>query len=98
MSCTWSMIEAWRVALTQRAAKRSGRNALGGNFSASPLHADGRIYFLNEAGETTVIEPGREYKQLAKNLVEGQTLASYAVGGHAIYLRTDTHLYRIEGK
>jgi outer membrane protein assembly factor BamB len=71
---------------------------LGGNFSASPLYADGRIYFLNEEGETTVIAPGREYKQLAKNLVDGRTLASYGVAGHAIYLRTDTHLYRIEKK
>ena len=38
---------------------------LGGNFSASPLAADGRIYFLDEDGKTTVIKPGREFKELA---------------------------------
>jgi outer membrane protein assembly factor BamB len=71
---------------------------LGGNFSSSPLFADGRIYFLNEEGGTTVIAPGREFKELSKNQVEGRTLASFSVAGRAIYLRTDTHLYRIESK
>ena len=71
---------------------------LGGNFSASPMLADGRIYFLDEDGITTVVAPGKEYKELAKNTVEGRTLASYGVAGKAIYLRTDTHLYRIESK
>jgi outer membrane protein assembly factor BamB len=71
---------------------------LGGNFSASPLEADGRIYFLNEDGGTTVIAPGREFKELAKNQLDGRTLASLAVAGQAIYLRTDSHLYRIESK
>lgn len=71
---------------------------LGGNFSASPLSARGRIYFLDEDGITTVIAPGREYKELAKNQLDGRTLASLAVAGRAIYMRTDTHLYRIEQK
>ena len=38
------------------------RERLGGNFSASPVYADGRIYFLNEDGETTVIAPGSSFK------------------------------------
>lgn len=71
---------------------------LGGNFSASPLAADGHVYFLNEDGGTTVIAPGREFKELAKNQLDGRTLASLAVAGRAIYLRTDSHLYRIESK
>jgi len=71
---------------------------VGGNYSASPIFADGRIYLLNEDGGTTVVAAGREFKELAKNQLEGRTLASPAVSGHAIYLRTDTHLYRIEGK
>jgi outer membrane protein assembly factor BamB len=69
---------------------------LGGAFSASPLYADGRIYFLNEEGESTVIAPGREYKELVRNQVEGRTLASLGVYGRALYLRTDKALYRIE--
>jgi outer membrane protein assembly factor BamB len=69
---------------------------LGGNYSASPLAADGRIYFTNEAGETTVIADGDTYRELAKNQVEGMTYASFAVDGSALLLRSDTHLYRIE--
>jgi outer membrane protein assembly factor BamB len=68
---------------------------LGGNYSASPLYADGRIYFQSEEGESTVIAPGREFKQLAKNQLDGQTLASLAVAGGAIFLRSQSHLYRI---
>lgn len=71
---------------------------IGGNFSASPLAADGRIYLLDEDGVTTVIAPGRTYKELAKNTLDGRTLASIAVAGKALYLRTDSHLYRIEAK
>ena len=72
------------------------RQRLGGSFSASPLSADGRIYFLNESGEATVIEPGMQFKELAKNKLDGRTLASPAISGHAIFLRTNSHLYRIE--
>lgn len=71
---------------------------IGGNFSASPLAADGRIYLLDEDGVTTVIAPGHTYQELAKNTLEGRTLASIAVAGRALYLRTDSHLYRIEAK
>jgi outer membrane protein assembly factor BamB len=69
---------------------------LGGDFSASPVFADNRIYFLNEEGKTTVVAPERTYRQLATNQVDGRTLASPAFVDSVIYLRTDTHLYRIE--
>ena len=69
---------------------------LGGNHSASPVHAGGRIYFQNEEGVTTVIAPGREFEQLARNELDGATLASIAVSDGAFFIRTGTHLYRIE--
>ncbi|MCE2559138.1 MAG: hypothetical protein J4F98_11140, partial [Acidobacteria bacterium] len=69
---------------------------LGGNHSASPVHAGGRIYFQNEEGVTTVIAPGAEFEQLARNEVDGSTLASVGVSDGALFLRTGTHLYRIE--
>ena len=69
---------------------------MGGNYSASPLAADGRIYFFNHDGQTTVIEPGTEYRPIATNSLDGQFMASAAVAGSALFLRTDTHLYRIE--
>jgi outer membrane protein assembly factor BamB len=72
------------------------RQRLGGTFSASPVSAEGRIYFLNESGEATVIPAGRTFERLAANRLDGRTLASPALEGRAIYLRTDSHLYRIE--
>jgi outer membrane protein assembly factor BamB len=68
---------------------------LGGNHSASPVYADGRIYFLSEEGESVVIAPGKEFKTLAKNQLDGQTLASMAVSGGSIFVRSQTHLYRL---
>ncbi len=72
------------------------QDRVGGNFSASPLLADGRIYLLDENGKCTVIAVGKEFKVLAENTVDGRTLASLSVAGKSIFLRTDTHLYRIE--
>ncbi len=69
-----------------------------GNCSASPVLADGRIYFCDEDGKTVVLEPSREFTLLAKNELDGQIMASLAIAGRAIFLRTDTHLYRIEEK
>ena len=68
---------------------------LGGTYSASPVFADGRIYFLAEQGVTTVIAPGREFRRLATNPLDGGLLASMAVSNGSLFLRTDTHLYRI---
>jgi outer membrane protein assembly factor BamB len=71
------------------------QHRLDGNFSASPVFADGRIYFLNEEGVATVILPGKEFRMLATNHVDGATLASMAVSAGSIFIRTGTHLYRI---
>jgi len=68
---------------------------LGGNHSASPIHADGRIYFLNEEGESVVIAPGKAFKVLATNQLDGPTLASMAVSNGSIFVRSQTHLYRL---
>jgi outer membrane protein assembly factor BamB len=68
---------------------------LGGNYSASPVLADGRIYFQSEEGLTTVIAPGREFRRLAVNRLDGTTLASIAVSNGSLFIRSDSHLYRI---
>lgn len=68
---------------------------LGGNHSASPIYADGRVYFLSEEGESVVIAPGKEFKELARNQLDGPTLASMAVSGGSIFVRSQTHLYRL---
>ena len=68
---------------------------LGGTYSASPVFADGRIYFLAEQGVTTVIAPGRDFRRLATNQLDGGLLASMAISSGSMFLRTDSHLYRI---
>jgi len=84
--------------LDARTGKRHWQQRLGGNFSASPVYADGRIYLLDENGSTTVLRPGKTYEELASNKLEGRTLASLAVADGAIFLRTESHLYRLEEK
>ncbi|MBL8293799.1 MAG: PQQ-binding-like beta-propeller repeat protein, partial [Bryobacterales bacterium] len=71
---------------------------LGGNYSASPLSADGRIYLSSEDGDTHVFNPGTEFKKIATNRLDGQLFASPAVAGKSLILRTDSALYRIEEK
>ena len=78
-----------------KTGKEYWRARLGGNHSASPIYADGRIYFLSEEGESMVVAPGQQFKHLATNQIEGRTLASMAVAGGSIFVRSETHLYRI---
>ncbi|HEY7154907.1 MAG TPA: PQQ-binding-like beta-propeller repeat protein [Gemmataceae bacterium] len=70
-------------------------NRLPGNYKASPLAADGRIYFLNLAGKCTVIAAASEFKLLAVNDIQGKTLASPAVSDGHIFIRAQTALYCI---
>ena len=72
------------------------RGRVDGTYSASPLFANGRLYLFNEDGKTTVLEAGRELKVLAENFLEDGFMSSPAVDGRALYLRTRTHVYRIE--
>ncbi len=81
--------------LDARTGKLNYQERLGANFSASPLLADGRIYWPSEDGVTTVIAPGPEFRKLAANSVDGQTFASLAVSGKSLILRSSSHLYRI---
>jgi outer membrane protein assembly factor BamB len=69
---------------------------IGGNHSASPLLADGRIYFFSEEGRTVVIAASREFQRLAENELGDGFMASPAVHGNALILRSRTHLYRVE--
>ena len=69
---------------------------LGGGYSSSPLYADGKLFFLDQDGKTTVIKPGTKYEQLAVNQLADRIMASPAAVGSALYLRTEKSLYRIE--
>ena len=69
---------------------------IGGKFAASPIYADGRLYFFDQKGTTTVLKPGRTFEVLATNTLSNGFMASPAVAGKAFFLRTRTHLYRVE--
>lgn len=68
-----------------------------GPFSASPVFAEDRMYLVNEKGIATVLNLADEGKPLAENKLEDVFLASPAVSGGAIYLRSDKALYCIGG-
>jgi outer membrane protein assembly factor BamB len=84
------------TSLDARTGAEIWRERVGGNYSAAPIHAAGRLYFCNEEGKTLVVEAGREFKILAENPLEEGFMASPAAVGRALFLRSRTHLYRIE--
>jgi len=82
--------------LESRTGAQVWHGRIDGEYSASPIYADGRLYFFNEAGKTTVLAAGRQFKVLAENQLADGIMATPAVVGHAFFLRTKTGLYRIE--
>lgn len=79
-----------------RTGKLHWRERVGGNYSASVLYADGRVYFQSEKGEGVVIEAGKKFKVLSRNKLGERTLASYAISSGAIYIRGADHLFKIQ--
>jgi outer membrane protein assembly factor BamB len=69
---------------------------VGGKYAASPIYADGRIYLFDQQGTTLVVQPGRKLDLLATNTLANGFMASPAVSGRTFFLRTKTHLYRVE--
>lgn len=72
---------------------------VGGNHSASPIFNNDRMYFCSQEGKTTVVRPNPEkFESLAVNELDGQLMASPVPSNGALYIRSDSHLYRIEEK
>jgi len=64
-----------------------------GNYSASPLFADGHLFFANHEGVVTVIKPGRSLELVSRNALDGTIMASpLALDGHLV-VRSGTALY-----
>jgi len=70
---------------------RTGASA----FTASPWAYDGKIFCLSEDGDCFVVEAGPKYKLLGENSIPELTMATPAVVGDSLILRTDPALYRI---
>ena len=73
---------------------------VGGKFSASLLYADGKIYAQDEEGRSIVFRPGHTFDKIAENEFAGglRTYASYAPIDGALFLRSESHLYRVGEK
>lgn len=71
---------------------------LEGNYSASPILAEGRIYFLSESGVGYVVKASPTFELLAKNELGERTLASYVPADGALYIRSESHLWKISNQ
>ena len=70
---------------------------LGKSFTAGPVYGDGHLYFCEqEEGVCHVMTTGREAKVVAKNKLDDGCMATPAIAGKSLFIRTRTHLYRID--
>lgn len=69
------------------------RNRIRGDYWASPIYSDGKIYFSSKEGKVSVISAAREFELLAESEFDASFIASPAVAGNNIILRSTTHLY-----
>jgi outer membrane protein assembly factor BamB len=84
--------------LDAKTGKAHWQERVSGKYSASPFYADGKVYLQSEEGVTTVLRAGKTHELLATSNLKERTFACYAVADGAIYLRTETQLYRIQSK
>ena len=81
-----------------RTGERLYQERLGGGstgFSASPVAADGKVYFTSEEGDVYVVRAGERFDLLAKNALGEITMASPAVSEGVLYFRTRSHLVAV---
>jgi outer membrane protein assembly factor BamB len=86
------------AAYTVESGRELWKERIGGNFSASPLLAGDRIYLLSEEGVCTVMEIGDSPATVARNEMGERSLASPAVVGNDLIIRTAQAMYRIHGQ
>ncbi|MGH9337397.1 MAG: PQQ-binding-like beta-propeller repeat protein, partial [Vicinamibacteria bacterium] len=75
-----------------KTGERLFQGRTGGVFSAAPVAADGKVYFMSETGEAIVIAAKREFEILAQNAMDARFLASPAIAGGQLFLRSDDRL------
>jgi outer membrane protein assembly factor BamB len=82
--------------LDARTGSEHWQKRLGGNYSSSPIFADGKIYIQSEEGPAIVLAPGVTFTKLADTGFHERNLSSYAVGDNALFIRTENHLWRVQ--
>jgi outer membrane protein assembly factor BamB len=87
--------------LDSRTGQQQYKVRIGGGghtFSASPVAAGSNVYFLTEEGMTFVLDTGEAYREVGKNDLAELSLASPAIAGDALYIRTQSKLYKIAAR
>ncbi len=82
--------------LEAQTGKEVWQERVGGEYIASPVWARERIYCFSNDGKTAVLKAGRTFAVLARNKLDAGFMASPAISDGALFLRTKTHLYRIQ--
>ena len=85
----------WAQCFDARTGQVRWKERLPGDYKASPLAADGRIYFMNRAGRCIVVAASGKFEKLADNRLDDDILASPAVADGRLYLRGKKALYCI---
>jgi outer membrane protein assembly factor BamB len=78
-----------------KTGERLFQERIGGVYTASPVAGDGKIYLVSEDGQTTVVAAGRTPRVLARNRLDARLLASPAIAGGRLFLRSDNAVYAI---
>ena len=81
-----------------KSGKAIWHERVGGEYSASLVYADGRIYAFSQEGKAVMFKPGERFESVGESRLDGGFMASPAIAGSALFLRTKTHLYRVEKK
>lgn len=74
------------------------QNRVGGNFSACPVFAEGRLYFVGDDGNTIILAASPEYQVMGKNPLGEKVQASPAISQGHLFIRTEKHLFCVGGK
>ncbi|MEL6898588.1 MAG: PQQ-binding-like beta-propeller repeat protein, partial [Planctomycetota bacterium] len=80
-----------------KSGKEVWKKRLGGDHWASPIYANGNLYFSSKQGIVTVVPASRDLPEVtAANRMNARFIASPAIVDDSLILRSTTHLYRIQ--
>lgn len=88
------LLDAYDIA-TGAEVYRQRLNHQGSGFSASPVAADGKLYFSSEDGEMFVVRAGPTFELLATNTMGEPLMATPALAAGMMFIRGQHHLFAV---
>ena len=89
------ILTCYKAKTGERLYRKRIADLRGAAYSASPVAADGKLYFTGEDGDIHVIKAGPEYELLATNTMGEVCLATPAISEGMMFVRTSKHLFGI---